>query len=119
MALTVGLEHEWQADRLSYFEAVPDGEELGCVVVMHGGGPGDNKGRNLSLAQDLVGYGYRVLGLDFTGSGESAGEWSDLTLNPGWGWGPGRLADPGPRSGIVLAGTHRFQHERADGRRPG
>ncbi len=81
MALNVGLEHQWQAERLSYFEAVPDGVELGCVVVMHGGGPGDNKGRNVSLAQDLVGYGYRVLGLDFTGSGESSGEWSDLTLN--------------------------------------
>ena len=75
--------HEWDAERLSYFEVSPDqgGAEPECIVLMHGGGRGDSKEPSLPLAEDLAANGYRVLGLDFMGSGQSSGEWSELTLD--------------------------------------
>src|SRR3954451_13040309 len=48
---------------------------------MHGGGSADSNEPSLPLAEDLAARGFRVLGLDFTGSGESSGEWSELTLD--------------------------------------
>ncbi|MEV5785010.1 alpha/beta fold hydrolase [Streptomyces sp. NPDC052287] len=83
MVTIVRSTHAWDAERLSFFEVMPDqGEvEQECIVLMHGGGSGDNKEPSLPLAEDLAARGYRVLALDFTGSGESSGEWSKLTLD--------------------------------------
>ncbi|MFG2417828.1 alpha/beta hydrolase [Streptomyces sp. NPDC048448] len=83
MSTIVISTHEWDAERLSYFEVAPDhgGVEPECIVLMHGGGRGDSKEPSLALAEDLAAHGYRVLGFDFMGSGQSSGEWSELTLD--------------------------------------
>lgn len=83
MVTIVRSVHAWDAEALSFFEVTPDqgAVQRECIVLMHGGGGGDNKEPSLPLAEDLAVRGYRVLGLDFTGSGESSGEWSKLTLD--------------------------------------
>ncbi|MDH6580255.1 alpha/beta fold hydrolase [Kitasatospora sp. MAP5-34] len=83
MATIARSTHEWATERLSCYEVTPSQEvaEQECIVLMHGGGRGDSKEPSLPLAVDLAAQGYRVLGLDFTGSGESSGQWSELTLN--------------------------------------
>ncbi|WP_419994477.1 alpha/beta hydrolase [Streptomyces boninensis] len=67
---------------LSYFDVsstAPSRSE--CVVIMHGSGNRDTKETSLPLAKDLAACGHRVIGLDFSGSGDSSGTWSATTIN--------------------------------------
>lgn len=70
MPMIVRSAHEWDGERLSYFDVAPDHGEVEpeCVVLMHGGGRGDSKEPSLPLAEGLTEHGYRVLGFDFTTS---------------------------------------------------
>lgn len=65
---------------LSYLEVVPEQAATREEHVVILPGSGCTKSMNQALAKDFADLGHRALSLDFSGHGESSGDFADLTL---------------------------------------
>jgi len=71
-----------EGNRLSALLFVPADERRCTVIAAHGfRGTKENGGRICSLAAKLVSRGCALLAFDFAGSGESEGDFADITLS--------------------------------------
>jgi alpha/beta superfamily hydrolase len=73
--------NNYEGKKLSSLLFTPSSEVQGVVIAAHGfRGAKENSNRICSLAAKLVPLGLVVLAFDFAGSGESEGDFADLTL---------------------------------------
>ncbi|GAA2229292.1 hypothetical protein GCM10010430_06500 [Kitasatospora cystarginea] len=96
--------HRADGEELSCTACIPAGDErLERVVIMHGAGTG-SKQRNLPLAREFAGAGYRSLAFDFSGHGRSTGELPLLSLERRFLQARSVIAEFAPDGPVMLIG---------------